>query len=70
MENKFPERLAELREERKLSQNELNRALGLGSGPTISRWERGLQSPSVEYIIMLCEFFGCTADYLLGLKHE
>ena len=65
----LPEKLKELREERGLSTTKLARELNLGNY-TVNRWESGLQKPNAEYIAKLCIFFGCTADFLLGLKDE
>lgn len=33
----------------------------------LSRWERGLNEPSLAMAKMLCEYYNVTADYLLGL---
>ena len=69
MKNKFASRLKELREEKNLSQKKLADALGLFNAD-ISRYERGLQIPSIETIIKFCDFFGCTSDYLIGIKDD
>ena len=69
MENKVAKRLLELRRERKLSQAELGRLTGIEHG-SIGRWENGDWLPGVDNIIKLCLFFGCSADYLIGLKDE
>jgi len=66
--NKLPERLEELREEKGLSRNQLCKILKLGGG-TVFRWEMGQSTPNADYIIMLCEFFDCSAGYLLGLEN-
>lgn len=65
--NKFSERLRELREEKKLTQNELSKKTNI-SAACINRWEKNLRVPNIDSIITLCLFFGCTADYLLGLE--
>ena len=67
--NKFPERLKELREEKGLTQRELGKRVGT-SGQNISRWEKGEKMPTLNSIIPLCIFFGCSSDYLIGLKDE
>ena len=36
----------------------------------LSRWERGLNEPSLAMAKRLCEYYGITADYLLGLTDE
>lgn len=62
----FAERLKELREERNLSQNDLAKEVKI-SVACISRWENNLRVPNIDSIIVLCKFFGCSADYLIGL---
>jgi len=61
----FKDRLKDLREEKELTQVELAEGIGTKHS-SISRWERGLQEPSLSYIIKLSRFFGVTTDYLLG----
>lgn len=34
---------------------------------SLSRWERGLNEPSLAIAKMMCEYFDVTGDYLLGL---
>jgi len=67
--NKIPERLRILREERKLTRYQLSKLLGKGSN-TIYRWEAGEKTLNADNIIMLCKFFNCSADFLLGLVDE
>ena len=64
--NNFAERLKELREERNLSQNDLAKETKI-SVACISRWENNLRVPNIDSIIILCKFFECSADYLIGL---
>ena len=33
---------------------------------TISRWENGEITPTITYLILLCDYFDVSADYLLG----
>ena len=61
------ERIKELRNEYHLSQEKLGDMLAV-SQDTISLWENNKALPSVEYIIVMCNIFEVTADYLLGLK--
>ena len=65
MENKFGERLHELRTENKLTTRELAKKIDTNNA-NISNWENGKNYPSIIYIYTLCDFFGVTADYLLG----
>lgn len=66
--NKFAERLKELRMENDLSQNELAKRLNI-SVACVNRWENGLRVPNIDSLIALCEYFGCSADYLIGLEN-
>ncbi len=66
MENKFAERLSELRQERGIGQVELAQKLGMSKG-IISLWENGLREPNMSSIIALTRFFDVSADYLIGL---
>ena len=63
----FSERLKELRIEKKLTTKNLGEMINI-SDIAISRWERGLRVPNIDSIIILCQFFGCSADYLIGLE--
>ena len=65
--NKFAERLTELRKEKDISQSELAKQLNI-SVACISRWENNLRIPNIESIILLCNYFSCSADYLIGLE--
>lgn len=64
--NKFSERLKELRSERGLSQGGLAVQINVSTA-CVSRWESELRVPDIDSIIKLCKYFGCTADYLIGL---
>ena len=62
---KFGEILAELRQDRKLTQKDLAQEMFVSVG-TISNYENGVHYPDVEKLISLADFFGITTDYLLG----
>lgn len=63
----FGERLKELREERKVSMEELGKEIGV-SHSAISRWERDLREPSLENAKQIAIFFKVSTDYLCGLE--
>lgn len=65
----FSKRLKELREEKGLSQRQLAREIQ-ATQANISRWEKGTQDPSTEWIILLAKFFDVSTDYLLGVEDE
>ena len=65
MELKFAERLSELMDEKQLSALALSKLID-AKDTTILRWKKGLINPTIDKLNMLCDFFGVTADYLLG----
>ena len=65
--NKFAERLKELREAKNLTQYELSKQIEISTA-CINRWEKNLRIPNIDSIILLCKFFNCSADYLIGLE--
>ena len=67
MVTKFQNRLKELRLEKGISQKDLGIAIG-ATYSAISYWETGTNEPKISHLIALANFFGVTADYLLGLE--
>ena len=67
MKNTFGKRLKELRTEKGLSTLKLGKEIGV-SDATISRWENGISNIKSEELIIVAQYFGVTADYLLGLE--
>lgn len=62
-------RLKQLRIEKGLSQAELAKEIGINHR-TISQYETGINEPDIQTIKKLCDFFGVTADYLLGFEED
>ena len=58
-------KIAELRKTINLSQRQLAKALGT-SQANLSRWEKGLNEPSITECWKLAEFFGVSIDLLCG----
>ncbi|MDE6691475.1 MAG: helix-turn-helix transcriptional regulator [Clostridia bacterium] len=58
-------KIAELREERHLSQRQLAQLIGT-SNANLSRWEQGLVVPSILECWKLADFFGVSIDFLCG----
>ena len=56
-----------LREKQGITQAELARRLGV-TRSGVNAWEMGISVPSTQYIVELAQFFGVSADYLLGLE--
>ena len=62
--------IGKLRYERRLSQAELAKRVGLKSSSTIAAYEAGSRQPSLSILIELSRVFGVTTDYLLGVTRE
>ncbi len=62
---RFGELLAELRNDRGMTQAELAEILHVTTG-TISNYENCIHYPDIEKLINLADFFDVTTDYLLG----
>lgn len=62
-------RLKELRTEKRMKQDDLAQLLHV-SRPAISTWEQETREMDTATIRRLCEIFGVTADYLLGLSAQ
>ncbi len=66
----FGERLVLVRKKKKVSQDELAKAIG-AHAPVIGRYERNEVKPSIEVATKMAEFLGVSLDYLAGLtEHE
>lgn len=61
-------RIKGLREEKRMSQLELAKALNI-SNTTLSQYENGLRTPSDEIKIKIANYFNVSIDYLLGLTN-
>ena len=62
-------RIKELRQEFKLSQQQLAKEIGV-SQKAIDFWEKGINEPKASYIKKLAIFFNVSSDYLLGISEE
>lgn len=58
------EKILNMRKARSWSQEELADRAGV-SRQAVSRWESGSAKPDADKIIVLCDLFGISADYLL-----
>lgn len=61
------ERIEMMRGERGLSQNALEREVGLPIN-TICKWDKSV--PSADKLKMVADYFGVTVDYLLTGEYE
>ena len=63
----FGERLKSLRLEKNLNQTQLAQNLKFKvTQQAIDLWEKGKRLPRADYIVLLADYFGVSADYLLG----
>ena len=63
----FGELMAELRQDRGLTQKELCKILSVSTG-TISNYENGVHYPDLEKLVQLADYFQVSTDYLLGRR--
>lgn len=61
------ERIRFLREQKKLTQTDLAKRLGI-TRSSVNAWELGISVPSTQYIVELSNLFSVSTDYLLGLE--
>jgi transcriptional regulator with XRE-family HTH domain len=69
MNLKITENLKRLRKERKLTQEDLAKFIGV-SFQVISKWECGDSYPDITVLPVLAKFFNLTVDELLGAEDE
>jgi transcriptional regulator with XRE-family HTH domain len=62
LENKYPNKLKELRVKKNLTLREVANTLGLQSENRLCRWERGQSVPSTFNLIKLSEVYGVSAN--------
>ncbi len=60
----FKQKLVELRKERKVSQDDVAKAIRV-SKSQVSNWEQGKGNPSLENLLGLAKLFAVSTDYLL-----
>ena len=65
MERSFPETLSTLRRERNISQRCAAAELGI-SQALLSHYENGAREPGLGFVCRACDYYGVSADYLLG----
>ena len=59
------DKIRDLRNQRRISQTELSKILHV-SQQTVTKWETGRAEPSSGAVSKLANFFGVSADFLLG----
>jgi transcriptional regulator with XRE-family HTH domain len=65
----FSERLQQCRKAAGVTQAELAEYVGVLQ-KDVSRWEKGIYKPNINYLVKICTRLNVSADVLLGLKEE
>ena len=65
----FGTRLADLRREHNLTQNDIADRLNI-SAQAVSKWENDLTSPDIDTLLKLSDIFNISVDELLGKKKQ
>ena len=65
MERLFSETLSALRKGRGVSQRQAAADLGI-SQALLSHYENGAREPGLRFVCKACDYYGVTADYMLG----
>ncbi|NCC68635.1 MAG: XRE family transcriptional regulator [Clostridia bacterium] len=69
VERSFGNTLSELRHSRYLSQRELAGDLHI-SQALLSHYENGTREPGLPFVCRVCDYFGVSADYILGRSSD
>lgn len=62
----YARRLRDLRTDRELSQIQIAAILGTTNNQ-VGKYERGEQEMPIRHLITLCNYYGVSADFVLGL---
>ena len=65
MNEEFSRTLSLLRQEKGVSQRTAATALGI-SQALLSHYENGIREPGLTFVVKACDYYGVSADYLLG----
>ena len=66
---KYIKIMRDLREDRDLTQQQVANILGT-SQTMYARYERGANELPIHHLLLLCNFYNVSADYLLGLNEK
>ena len=61
----FPRTLSLLRQEKEVSQRMAAKELGI-SQALLSHYENGIREPGLAFVVRACDYYGVSADFLLG----
>ena len=65
----YVKRIRDLREDHDKTQQQIADYLGT-SQTMYARYERGANELPIRHLIMLCKYYGVSADYILGLTDK
>ena len=65
----FSRSLTLLRKEKGISQRSAAKDLGI-SQALLSHYENGIREPGLAFVVKACDYYGVSADYLLGFQDE
>ena len=69
MNRSFPETLSVLRKQRNISQRAAAADLKI-SQALLSHYENGAREPGLAFVCRACDYYGVSADFLLGRTNE
>ena len=61
--------LKRLRLDAGITQKQLAKEIGIAQA-TISQWESGTSKPTADALIALCNYYGVSADFILGISKD
>lgn len=65
----FAQRITALRKERKLTQTDVAKMLGV-TQTNVYKYEKGLTDPPFKTVLWYADYFGVSTDYLFGRTNE
>jgi len=65
MKSVFAKKLSKLRREAGYSQRQASMGLGI-SQALLSHYENGVREPKLEFVVKVCDYYGVSADHILG----
>lgn len=65
----YIKRIRDLREDHDKTQHEIANVLGT-SQTMYARYERGANEMPIHHLLTLCQYYGVSADYILGLTDD
>ena len=65
----FSQKLSQLRKETGASQRSVAAELNI-SQALLSHYEKGIREPGLDFVVRVCDYYGVSADYLLGRSED